>query len=154
MILIPDPYFNEPGWEASRGTPKGAAASKAYNDNLLPHTIRYAMISQIAAPSACFKKVRPLPFYLIILKTLSYLSNTKFLSKIIHTHFYLKRDEIKAQLTGWVRDSKGPARAMLQVSYDSKLQCLCYPSILTVFFITQAEVTRLFNDLDKLTLPN
>lgn len=57
MIFVQEPYFNEPGYESSRGKPKGKAASKAYNDSLLRYTIRHAMRDQISSPSACFKKV-------------------------------------------------------------------------------------------------
>lgn len=39
LILVPDPYFNEPGWEPSRGTPRGEAASKNYNSNIRRHTV-------------------------------------------------------------------------------------------------------------------
>ena len=58
MILIPEPYFNEPGWERSRGSGQGQQLSEEYNSNLLPHTIRYAMMNQINSPSECFRKVK------------------------------------------------------------------------------------------------
>lgn len=58
MILIPEPYFNEPGLERHRGTNRGDVASKTYNDDLLGHTVQYAMIEQILSPAACFKEVR------------------------------------------------------------------------------------------------
>ena len=34
LILVPDPYFNEPGYEGSMHTPTGRAASKAYDRNI------------------------------------------------------------------------------------------------------------------------
>jgi len=50
LILVPHPYFNEPGYEFEQGTPDGAAHSKAYNDDLLPHTLAFAMTEQLAHP--------------------------------------------------------------------------------------------------------
>lgn len=34
LILVPEPYFNEPGYESTIGTPAGISASKVYNDKI------------------------------------------------------------------------------------------------------------------------
>ncbi len=34
LILVPDPYFNEPGFQGSMHTPQGPASSKAYDRNI------------------------------------------------------------------------------------------------------------------------
>lgn len=34
LILVPDPYFNEPGYEGTMHSPTGRAASKAYDRNI------------------------------------------------------------------------------------------------------------------------
>lgn len=34
LILVPDPYFNEPGYEGTMHTAQGRAASKAYDRNI------------------------------------------------------------------------------------------------------------------------
>lgn len=47
LILVPDPYFNEPGWEPSRGTPRGEAASKNYNLNIRRHTVDVSIESHL-----------------------------------------------------------------------------------------------------------
>ena len=39
LILVPDPYFNEPGYEGQMHTAQGRASSKAYDRN-----IRYRQI--------------------------------------------------------------------------------------------------------------
>lgn len=79
LILVPEPYFNEPGYERSRGTPSGTQSSREYNTNICQATVRWAMLEQIINPCPCFKEV-------------------------IHTHFWLKRNEILAQVESWVAD--------------------------------------------------
>ncbi|XP_016842826.1 baculoviral IAP repeat-containing protein 6 isoform X2 [Nasonia vitripennis] len=79
LILVSEPYFNEPGFERSRGTSSGAQSSQEYNANVCQATAKWAMLDQIRNPCPCFKEV-------------------------IHTHFWLKRHEIVAQIEGWIRD--------------------------------------------------
>lgn len=79
LILVPEPYFNEPGYERARGTPAGTTNSKDYNLNICQATVRWAMLDQILNPCPCFKDV-------------------------IHAHFYMKRHEILAQVEKWVQD--------------------------------------------------
>ncbi|CAG9813689.1 unnamed protein product [Phaedon cochleariae] len=77
LILVPEPYFNEPGYERARGTPAGTLSSREYNLNICQATVRWAMLEQILHPCACFKDV-------------------------VHAHFYLKRHEIMAQVERWI----------------------------------------------------
>ncbi|CAH0552135.1 unnamed protein product [Brassicogethes aeneus] len=79
LILVPEPYFNEPGYERARGTPSGNLSSKEYNLNVCQATVRWAMLEQIVNPCGCFKE-------------------------IIHAHFYLKRDDIIRQVEQWVKE--------------------------------------------------
>lgn len=79
LILVPEPYFNEPGYERSRGTPSGTQSSKDYNANVYQATVRWAMLEQMINPCPCFKDV-------------------------INAHFYLKRHEIIEQVEGWIKD--------------------------------------------------
>ncbi|XP_076667240.1 BIR repeat containing ubiquitin-conjugating enzyme isoform X2 [Andrena cerasifolii] len=79
LILVSEPYFNEPGYERSRGTTSGAQSSQEYNANICQATAKWAMLDKIRNPCPCFKE-------------------------IIHTHFWIKRHEIVAQLEGWIRD--------------------------------------------------
>ncbi|XP_050990219.1 baculoviral IAP repeat-containing protein 6 isoform X2 [Labeo rohita] len=79
LILVAEPYFNEPGYERSRGTPSGTQSSREYDGNIRQATVKWAMLEQIRNPSPCFKEV-------------------------IHRHFYLKRAEIMAQCEGWICD--------------------------------------------------
>ena len=58
LILNAEPYYNEPGYEKSRGTEAGERNSREYNAGIEIATLEWAMLDQIRHPSACFKEVR------------------------------------------------------------------------------------------------
>jgi len=76
LILVPKPYFNEPSYERTMGTPDGERQSDAYNEEKRIGTVRFAMIEMIKSPPPGFEKV-------------------------IHTHFYLQKDLVLDQVTQW-----------------------------------------------------
>ncbi|XP_068153762.1 baculoviral IAP repeat-containing protein 6 isoform X3 [Drosophila tropicalis] len=97
LILVPEPYFNEPGFERSRGTPSGTNSSREYNSNIYQACVRWAMLEQIRNPSPCFRDV-------------------------IHKHFWLKREEICNQIEGWIKELSKPQyteRASRTISFNS-----------------------------------
>eukprot|EP01059_Diplonema_ambulator_P017381 TRINITY_DN29377_c0_g1_i1.p1 TRINITY_DN29377_c0_g1~~TRINITY_DN29377_c0_g1_i1.p1 ORF type:complete len:287 (+),score=95.95 TRINITY_DN29377_c0_g1_i1:85-861(+) len=49
-ILVPDPYFGEPGNEASKNTPEGQKYSKDYNQERRLATLRHAILGNLRAP--------------------------------------------------------------------------------------------------------
>lgn len=57
LILVSEPYFNEPGYERSRGTPSGTASSREYDANIRQATVKWAMLEMLRNPPACFKSV-------------------------------------------------------------------------------------------------
>lgn len=57
LILVAEPYFNEPGYERSRGTPSGKQNSQEYNANIRQATVKWAMLEQLRKPCNCFKEV-------------------------------------------------------------------------------------------------
>lgn len=57
LILVAEPYFNEPGYERSRGTPSGTQSSREYDGNIRQATVKWAMLEQMRNPSPCFKEV-------------------------------------------------------------------------------------------------
>ena len=57
LILVPEPFFNEPGYEQYRGTGYGNLKSLAYSANICTATVQWAMINQLRNPSPCFKEV-------------------------------------------------------------------------------------------------
>ena len=80
LILIEQPYFNEPAYDVERGTPEGRAHSFAYNEELRLNTIRHAMIGQIRAPPVGFERT-------------------------VRRHFRTQRKRIEAQCARWLRES-------------------------------------------------
>ena len=57
LILVSEPYFNEPGYERSRGTPAGTASSIEYDANIRQATVKWAMLEALKKPTLCFKEV-------------------------------------------------------------------------------------------------
>ncbi|KAI5632911.1 ubiquitin-conjugating enzyme domain-containing protein [Phthorimaea operculella] len=82
LILVPEPYFNEPGYERSRGTRVGSSASLEYNSNIYQACVRWAMLDHLRNPEPCFKEV-------------------------IQTHFWIKRNEIMQTVGNWITELEG-----------------------------------------------
>jgi len=78
LILCEQPYFNEPGWESSYGTPAGIASSNNYNCNIQKYTIMYAIIEQINNPPENFEQQ-------------------------VYGHFYFKKTEILECFEKWLQ---------------------------------------------------
>lgn len=57
LILVAEPYFNEPGFERSLGSASGTHSSREYNSNIYQGCVRWAMLEQIKNPCPCFKQV-------------------------------------------------------------------------------------------------
>ncbi|XP_065681736.1 uncharacterized protein LOC100214758 isoform X1 [Hydra vulgaris] len=85
LILVSEPYFNEPGYERMRATPQGKQNSCDYNTNIQQATIKWAMIEQIKRPSLCFRE-------------------------IIHRHFLMKQADVISQCERWLAESKQNTR--------------------------------------------
>lgn len=58
LILVPDPYFNEPGYESSMGTAQGNLQSRDYNNVIEIEAIRWAMIDHLENPKSGFEDVK------------------------------------------------------------------------------------------------
>eukprot|EP00798_Chlamydomonas_sp_ICE-L_P010124 gene10124-8024_t len=93
MILVEDPYFNEPNVELMRVSPEGRKHSNAYNAELQLGTIRYAMLDQLKNPVPGFEDV-------------------------IKTHFRLLRSRIMVTTKKWVA-AAGEVDAGLQRRMDA-----------------------------------
>jgi baculoviral IAP repeat-containing protein 6 len=81
LILVEQPYFNEPGWEREMNTPKGKLNSDNYNEEKEPHTINLAMISMLKNPPNGFEEV-------------------------VCNHFRMKREEIINRTLIWEQNAK------------------------------------------------
>ncbi|KAM7359256.1 BIR repeat containing ubiquitin-conjugating enzyme isoform 2-T2 [Cochliomyia hominivorax] len=130
LILVPEPYFNEPGFERSRGTPSGTHSSREYNSNIYQACVRWAMLEQIRNPSPCFKDV-------------------------IYTHFWLKRNEICAQIENWIEELCKPQyneRSSRTISFNSMVLRRQYRHLREE--LAKLRVPDGLNDLDAPFNPN
>lgn len=90
LIFVNDPYFNEPGYEDSRGTARGDQLSRAYNVNLYHQVAEAAILHPLQRD-----KIVPLEF-----------------KEAITAHFVHKRQEIEVQLQEWATLDKNKNNGM------------------------------------------
>lgn len=80
LILVENPYFNEPGWEREMNSEIGKLKSNSYNEERQPHTIKLAMTDMIRNPPNGFEDV-------------------------VKNHFRMKKDEIINSTLIWEQKS-------------------------------------------------
>ena len=76
LILVPQPFYNEPGYERKMGTPEGNLASAEYNAMCHYGTVKWAMLDVLRNPPGGFEEV-------------------------VERHFWLRRDYILALIDSW-----------------------------------------------------
>jgi len=91
LILVPEPYFNEPGYEAQMSTPNGKATSKKYSENIRESMIEWAMIDMIKNPPAEF-------------------------ADVIKLHFFYQKDKIKTQINKWIDETSNNSKLLKLLS--------------------------------------
>eukprot|EP01130_Rhizamoeba_saxonica_P017200 TRINITY_DN8235_c0_g1_i1.p1 TRINITY_DN8235_c0_g1~~TRINITY_DN8235_c0_g1_i1.p1 ORF type:complete len:623 (+),score=138.71 TRINITY_DN8235_c0_g1_i1:192-1871(+) len=89
LILVEEPFFNEPGYESMIGSPEGDRETFSYNENIRVSTIRWAIINQIKNPTPGFEET-------------------------ILTHFKLQRQNVMSKVEEWMDDTK---REKFNLSY-------------------------------------
>lgn len=82
LILVNDPYFNEPGYDGSRGTPSGTNQSNMYNSNIRKYTTEVCILPFLSQPC-------PYPEF----------------EEAMKRHFRNKRSVLKKQLSQWYREN-------------------------------------------------
>ena len=80
LIMVENPYFNEPGYERDIGTERGNKRNFDYNDRVRLNNMKWAMLYNIKNPEPCFKDA--------ILK-----------------HFYAKKDKIIENAEKWSNET-------------------------------------------------
>jgi hypothetical protein len=98
LILVDDPYFNEPGYEKHMKEDKYIKASQSYNEEKQPHTIELAMINMIKNPIPGFEQV-------------------------IKEHFTKKKEEILNRTQIWIQNAEKHKDIMTQ-RYDELKELL------------------------------
>merc|ERR1719192_1761151 len=77
LIFVPEPYYNEPGWERYMGTKDGDRRSRDYNKVIERGTVAYAITEMLENPPAAFKDV-------------------------IKNHFRLQADRVLSNVARWM----------------------------------------------------
>ena len=85
LILVPDPFFNEPGYEKNRGTPEGDRQSRQYNEVIREATVKFGMLAHLKSPAP-------------------------ELADPIRMHFRMRKETILEQVRGWAEDKHNSAR--------------------------------------------
>ncbi len=85
LILVEQPYFNEPGYERELNTPQGKIKSDSYNDNIRYETVRVAMINMIENPPKGYED-------------------------FVSEYFKYKKNEILETVEKWVSESQTKER--------------------------------------------
>lgn len=96
LIMVEQPYFNEPSYETQMNTKKGIKASNDYNEEIIPHTIKLAMIDMLKSPPKGFEEV-------------------------VKTHFKLKKEEILNKTLSWEKNITSNKNIALTNTYRSEL---------------------------------
>lgn len=95
LIFVPNPYFNEPGYESEMNTSYGKKQNDSYNDNIRYRNMQWAILDQLQNPSKGFEQV-------------------------IKTHFKIKKDKILEECGKWVEESKSYKDEMKNVYNEIK----------------------------------
>jgi baculoviral IAP repeat-containing protein 6 (apollon) len=97
LILVEQPYFNEPGYEREMNTPTGQTNSANYNENIRTMAMRYAVLEQLRRPSPGFEDV-------------------------IRSHFRVKRAELLNQCRSWLSQAQNSRDQMRQMVEDVRAE--------------------------------
>jgi len=90
LVFVPDPFFNEPGYE---NNPSQKSASDVYNRNIRIQNVRHAMIGQLRSVPAGWKDV-------------------------IQRHFRLSQKRIELQVDQWAKLDSTGASTWTQLKKD------------------------------------
>lgn len=85
LIFVPEPYYNEPGYERHMGTKRGDDSSRSYNDNIQRGTTQWAMIDMLENTPPLWKDV-------------------------IHAHFRMQGDRALANVQSWLGEDNSQTK--------------------------------------------
>jgi len=93
IIMVPKPYFNEPGYAEEEGTVAGEERSREYNENIRLATMRHAMRDMLRRPPMGMEDV-------------------------VRKHFITLRPMLERQLAAWLNECKAErSRAAMEKAY-------------------------------------
>jgi baculoviral IAP repeat-containing protein 6 len=94
LILVENPYFNEPGYESKMHTAQGIASNKEYSENIRYRTMEWAILDQLKHPSNGFEEV-------------------------VRTHFKIKKNDVLDECLKWVNEAIDTNKSNFQKMYDN-----------------------------------
>ena len=95
LIFVPDPYFNEPGFEKNMHSRESQHKSYQYNQNIRVQCARWAMLNALQHP-------------------------TPGLEETIRMHFRLKKEQILKQCKVWLQEMISPPKELGDTSGQLK----------------------------------
>ena len=95
LIFVPDPYFNEPGFEKNMHSRESQHKSYHYNQNIRVECARWAMLNALQHP-------------------------TPGLEETIRMHFRLKKEHILKQCKAWLQEMTSPPKELGDTSGQLK----------------------------------
>jgi baculoviral IAP repeat-containing protein 6 len=90
MVFVPDPYFNEPGYERSASTAAGEQASAAYNMGVRLGTASHALLPTLRVPDPVFKEA-------------------------LQVHYSHTGHRVRKLLQQWVHEARGQSQQQQQL---------------------------------------
>lgn len=81
MVLVSDPFFNEPGFERQAGTASGRAQAEQYNAGIRLGTATHAILAQLRKPDPVF-------------------------GEAVRLHYSHQGERVSALLQQWARETK------------------------------------------------
>lgn len=90
MVFVPDPYFNEPGYERHATTAAGKAQGAKYNADVRLGTVTHALLDHLRQPDPVF-------------------------GGALRLHYSHQRQRVTALMQQWLKEAKHPKTQLQQV---------------------------------------
>jgi ubiquitin-protein ligase len=95
LILVPDPFYNEPGFETGRGKPDFVKRSDTYNKNIRKNTLQHGISDFLIQAVKSLQPEHPQQ------------SDYPEYTSVVVKHFYERRDAIREQVDEWLAADVG-----------------------------------------------
>jgi hypothetical protein len=97
LILVPDPFYNEPGFEKGRGKPDFIKRSDTYNKNIRKNTLQHGILDFLTQAVKSLQPEHPQQS----------LTDYPEYTSVVVKHFYERRDAIREQVDEWLAADVG-----------------------------------------------
>jgi ubiquitin-protein ligase len=118
LILVPDPFYNEPGFERGRGKPDFIKRSDTYNRNIRKNTLQHGISDFLTQAIKSLQPEHPQQS----------LTDYPEYTSVVVKHFYERRDAIREQVDEWLAADVGLLSLAKSVRNNLDiLEVLCAP---------------------------